>query len=180
MTNGVSFVEDQKPVPSSTEWETPAYFFEALHRIFDFNLDVAADEHNAKCETYYDKAVDALSQNWGEALDLLREPPRIRVWMNPPFAAGNVWVPRLCREVLTRPSVQLGVALVLNSTDTAWWHDTVMQHATRVWLVAGRIPFEYKGRAFGQNRYSNAVVLFERGHAGPPRFASVDALRPRF
>ncbi|MGR5961326.1 DNA N-6-adenine-methyltransferase [Bacillus paranthracis] len=31
-------------------WATPQYFFDELHKEFDFELDVCALEDNAKCE----------------------------------------------------------------------------------------------------------------------------------
>jgi len=34
-------------------WETPQKIFDELDEEFGFNLDVCADEGNAKCERYY-------------------------------------------------------------------------------------------------------------------------------
>lgn len=46
-------------------WSTPQYFFDELNKEFDFNLDPCADEENHKCEEYFDKTIDGLSQDWG-------------------------------------------------------------------------------------------------------------------
>lgn len=51
----------------SDEWATPQNFFDELNREFDFNLDPCATEENHKCETYFTRENDGLSQNWGVA-----------------------------------------------------------------------------------------------------------------
>ena len=47
------------------QWATPQYFFDELNSEFNFNLDPCADETNHKCNTYYSKEQDGLSQKWG-------------------------------------------------------------------------------------------------------------------
>ena len=47
------------------EWSTPQHIFDALDAEFDFNLDPCATDENHKCERYYTKEQDGLSQNWG-------------------------------------------------------------------------------------------------------------------
>lgn len=50
---------------NSDEWETPQDVFDALNEEFDFNLDPCATDENHKCEKYYTKEQDGLSQKWG-------------------------------------------------------------------------------------------------------------------
>lgn len=59
---------------STDDWATPKDFFEKLDAEFHFDLDVCASETNAKCERFFTKADDGLSQEW-----------RGRCWMNPPY-----------------------------------------------------------------------------------------------
>lgn len=49
----------------SDEWETPQDLFDRLNEEFDFTLDACADESNAKCMLYFDKAQDGLKRDWG-------------------------------------------------------------------------------------------------------------------
>jgi site-specific DNA-methyltransferase (adenine-specific) len=49
----------------SDDWATPAEVFQKLDAEFHFNLDPCADDQNHKCERYFTKEVDGLSQNWG-------------------------------------------------------------------------------------------------------------------
>lgn len=51
----------------SDEWPTPNAIFEELDREFDFNLDPCATEENHKCDRYFTKENDGLSQKWGGA-----------------------------------------------------------------------------------------------------------------
>lgn len=49
----------------SDEWSTPQELFDALNDEFDFNLDPCATEENHKCEKFFTKENDGISQNWG-------------------------------------------------------------------------------------------------------------------
>lgn len=49
----------------SDEWTTPQDFYEELDEEFHFDLDVAADKNNHKCDKYFTAKEDGLSQNWG-------------------------------------------------------------------------------------------------------------------
>lgn len=61
---------------------TTPELFDPLHERFRFTLDVAAAPHNAKCDRYYTREDDGLSQSWtGE-----------RVWCNPPYSNIGEWV----------------------------------------------------------------------------------------
>lgn len=46
-------------------WSTPQNFFDELNKEFDFTLDPCADDKNHKCEKYFTKEQDGLSQHWG-------------------------------------------------------------------------------------------------------------------
>lgn len=46
-------------------WATPQDFFDELKKEFDFTLDPCASEENHKCEKYFTKEDDGLSQDWG-------------------------------------------------------------------------------------------------------------------
>ncbi len=56
------------------DWETPQDLFNVLHEEFEFDLDAAANDRNAKCTRYFTKEQDALSQQWEGS-----------VFCNPPY-----------------------------------------------------------------------------------------------
>ena len=63
-------------------WPTPKYVFDKLNEEFHFDLDVCADDLNHKCERYYTKEINGLSQEWKGIC-----------WMNPPYGrAIGQWV----------------------------------------------------------------------------------------
>lgn len=47
------------------EWYTPTAFYEELDSEFHFNLDPCATDENHKCEHYFTREIDGLSQKWG-------------------------------------------------------------------------------------------------------------------
>lgn len=108
---------------------TPTRFFEKLHAEFDFTLDAAASEANAKVPRYFTRDVDGLGQDWGAE----------RVWCNPPFGRGlNEW----CRKAWEASRAgALVVLLVPCATDMDWWHDYILE-ADEVRFVRGRMSFD--------------------------------------
>lgn len=71
---------------NSDEWETPQDLFDDYDAMFDFDLDVCATPENAKCEKFFTKEDDGLTQKWGGLYGAIRltlksqsgcnEPPR--------------------------------------------------------------------------------------------------------
>lgn len=49
-------------------WETPQKFFDKMNDEFHFQLDVAADDKNHKCATYFTKELSGLEQDWSKHL----------------------------------------------------------------------------------------------------------------
>lgn len=46
-------------------WATPQDFYDKLNEEFHFTLDPCSSDENHKCEKYFTKEQDGLSQNWG-------------------------------------------------------------------------------------------------------------------
>ena len=111
-------------------WETPQELFNKLNRIFSFELDVAADENNHKCDLYFSKEQNGLSQEW-----------KSRNWMNPPYGRDIInWIRKANEEA---KKGKLTVALLPARTDTKWYHDyCVMWHKV---FLRGRLHFSGGG-----------------------------------
>jgi hypothetical protein len=93
-------------------WATPQDLFDALHREFNFTLDVCATAENAKCQRFYTIADDGLAQPWDGVC-----------WMNPPYGRQlGLWMQKASDAALGGATV---VGLVPARTDTRWWHDIV-------------------------------------------------------
>jgi phage N-6-adenine-methyltransferase len=124
-------------------WETPQDFFDELNREFGFTLDVCALPENAKCQRYFTPAEDGLKQEW-----------RGVCWCNPPYGREiGEWVEKAREAALAGATV---VCLLPARTDTAWWHNHVME-ATEVRFVRGRLRF---GGGENSAPFPSAVVVF--------------------
>lgn len=128
----------------SCEWSTPQEFFDELDREFNFNLDVCATADNAKCDRFYTRQEDGLSQPWVGTC-----------WCNPPYGREvSRWVERAMREA--KLSCATVVCLLPARTDTKWWHDYVT-NAAEIRFVRGRLKF---GGHRNSAPFPSAVVVF--------------------
>ena len=125
------------------QWATPIDLFERLDRVWNFSLDVCADESNAKADRYFTRADDGLSQDWAPAV----------CWMNPPYGREiGEWMKKAHDESLKGATV---VCLVPARTDTAWWHNYAMRG--RIEFIRGRLKF---GDATNSAPFPSAIVVF--------------------
>jgi phage N-6-adenine-methyltransferase len=124
-------------------WATPQDLFDALHREFNFTLDVCATADNAKCEKFYTPADDGLAQSWTGTC-----------WMNPPYGRQlGLWMEK-ARDAASKGATV--VALVPARTDTRWWHDIVQRVEVR--FLPGRLKF---GGAKHSAPFPSAIVVFK-------------------
>jgi site-specific DNA-methyltransferase (adenine-specific) len=129
---------------STDQWSTPQQFFHDWAKLFPFTLDVCADASNAKCARYFTREDDGLAQDWAPAT----------CWMNPPYGREiGRWVRKAHEESRKGATV---VCLLPARTDTAWWHDYVIEHA-QVAFIRGRIKF---GDAKSGAPFPSAVAVF--------------------
>ena len=127
-------------------WSTPDNFFDEINREFDFDVDVCAEEWNAKCPNYYSPDDDGLSKQWTGTC-----------WMNPPYGRG---IERWIRQAYTAAHLNGAtvVCLVPARTDAAWWHDYAIKGEIR--FVRGRIHFTDPNGKTGRPKFGCAVVIF--------------------
>lgn len=138
----------------SISWATPKQWFDYLDLEFKFDLDPCAQVETAKCNLFYTKEDDGLSQSWAEK----------RVFMNPPYGSEIIhWMKKAYESA--RDQGSLVVCLVPASTDTEWWHRYAAKGEVR--FPIGRIRFE---GATHNAPFPCAIVIFrpklnlERGH----------------
>lgn len=129
----------------SGEWTTPRDLFDELDAEFHFDLDAASTDENALCARHYTKTQDGLRQPWSGA-----------VWCNPPYGREiGKWV----RKAATDNEGGVSVLLVPARTDTAWWHDWIVGHATEVRFIRGRLRF---GDSKASAPFPSAVVVYDK------------------
>lgn len=95
-----------------------------------------------------------------------------RVWLNPPYTDPMPWIKKL-------RSHGNGIALVLASTDSRWYHEVVIPFAAGVMFVKSRPKFQKPcGKvvtlvrasllvAFGQENYQSLIKSGIPGHLLP-------------
>ena len=114
------------------DWETPQDLFDRLNRMFNFELDVAADEKNHKVERFFDREQDGLAQEWAD-----------RNWMNPPYGREiGKWC---CKADVEAQKGKLTVGLIPARPDTRWYHDYCS--AWHCVFLRGRLCFSGGGSA---------------------------------
>ncbi len=135
--------------PGATiEWATPQPIFDKLNEEFGFDVDVCANDTNAKCKMYLTKEQDGLTSPWYHKDEAERT-----FWMNPPY--GRViadWMKKAYEEAQKGATV---VCLVPARTDTRWWHGYAMKGEIR--FIKGRLKF---GDSKSNAPFPSAVVIF--------------------
>ena len=124
-------------------WETPKDLFDKLNNEFHFTLDVCATLENAKCDSFYTKEQDGLSQPWKGV-----------VWCNPPYGKQiGSWVRRGFFASLSGNTV---VMLLPARTDTRWFHEYIYGKA-EIRFIRGRLKF---GGSKNSAPFPSMVVVF--------------------
>lgn len=105
---------------------------------FVFTVDVAAAPHNTKCERFFTREDDGLSQSWGGE----------RVWCNPPYSDIRAWVQKAWDEwVRGEPAELIVMLLPANRVEQKWWQELVEPYRDRpgspltVEFLPGRMRF---------------------------------------
>lgn len=144
-------------------WETPDDFFQRCHNEFQFTLDAAAHQGNAKLGRYIPPENDALITTQKDE----------RIWINPPYSDGQMvawceWMVEMWQDG------NLVVALLPSSTQTKWWHDSIMT-ASEIRFIRGRLHFMQNKTPMKQPRHNNVLVVWEPGVNRTPVISSMEA-----
>lgn len=129
-------------------WETPDGLFNMLNNEFNFDIDVASNNLNKKCNDTIDETVNALSVDW-----------KGTCWLNPPYGGSGAnslknWVKKAFDESRRGCVV---VILIPARTNTEWWHKYCMK-AKEIRFIKGRPKF--KGCKHGLPQ-PLAIVVFD-------------------
>jgi phage N-6-adenine-methyltransferase len=122
-------VQHLQSIAKRDNWATPKTIFDEICLKYDVSprLDVAAQHGNQKCDRFYTKEDDSLTQEFTEDF-----------WCNPPYSEITKFVSH-CYSQHLKNNVT-GVMLTFNKTDTKWWHGFVEGKA-EVHFRKGRIKF---------------------------------------
>lgn len=138
------------------EWATPQEFYNKLNHKYNFTLDPCCTHNSHKCDKYYTIEEDGLSKSWANE----------SVFVNPPYSNIGEWVRKAYIE--STENNALVVLLIPARTDTKYWHQYIMESATTIYFVKGRLKFE-NGSLQKPNSapFPSAVVVFGGMRWGP-------------
>lgn len=153
-------------------WGTPPELFNILDSEFGFfDVDVCANEANAKCLNYFSDRPgqgvvgvdDALQIDWEDYGELF--------FMNPPFSiAGkgvlDKWLAKARATVCSTPSAVV-VALIPCAPSERWWGH-VDPYASEVRLLTPRVPFILPNNKRSAPPHGSAVIVFRYKLVGAP------------
>lgn len=130
---------------------TPQGIFNAIDNMYHFTLDVCANEDNTKCDMYYDKEINGLSQPWFD-----------RVWLAPPFSNRQVtqWLTKAVYETTINDDTVVW-ALVRNGA-TRWlkkYRDLAMEYC----ILTPEVQFDNPRN----KNISHPMCLLRFGGMGP-------------
>ena len=132
----------------SDEWATPQWLFDKLNNEFHFTLDPCATAENAKCQKYYTKADNGLTQEWNNET----------VFCNPPYGRSAVaWIKKCYLHSIKRGG-GTAVMLIPARTDTRAFHEYIYGKA-EVRFIKGRLKF---GNAKNNAPFPSMVVIFRK------------------
>lgn len=121
------------------EWETPPEIFDPLDAEFDFDLDPCATKENRKCQMYFDKQRDGLSNPW------FNKGLTTCAFINPPYSNLREWIAKSAEEARKGMTC---VILIPSRTDTKAWHTYIydakrwrFRPGVEVRFLPGRVKF---------------------------------------
>lgn len=171
---------------SKSDWRTPLELFDALDREFAFGVDVAANEANRLCDTWYGpgaasygRPANALGVDWTDARPY---------FMNPPYQRGNKalgieseplmpWVEKAWNGSIKGATV---VGVLPFNPQTVWYRAWVMgigaeslwlgHAASEVRMLPHRVTFLRPDGTPADNAPGNTCIVVWRpnpGYVGP-------------
>jgi hypothetical protein len=144
------------------DWETPAYFYNYLDGLFQFELDPCASqqiERQKRIDTKvkFTQDEDGLSKSWDN----------YSTFVNPPYSQIKKWTKKAMQEFDTRfnTNVRLRdlkpiVVLVPSRTDTKWFWDLVNHPYAKLIFLKGRLRF---GKSKNPAPFPSCVIFL--GHS---------------
>lgn len=112
------------------QWETPPDFWEAIDDVFDFQVDVCANEYNAKCAGYIDD--DSLNTGWLDS-------ELYRAWCNPGFSNVLPWHQKAYEQAQLHPSAVVVVIGIPGASQE--WYKFAYQHACEIVDLSPRVNY---------------------------------------
>ena len=111
------------------EWYTPEWIIESVRHVMgSIDLDPASCEDanlRIKATQYYSRDDDAFQHKWTG-----------NVYLNPPYTGIEKFITKLCES-----DIHQAIVLCNNATETRWFKRVIMEKATAIVFLTGRLHF---------------------------------------
>lgn len=132
---------------TSDEFGTPRWLYDLLDEEFQFTIDAAASDENAKHINYVTKEDDAFKQDYsGE-----------RVFCNPPYSRGLVKQFVELAYHWTEKDCPVWVMVLPTRTEQDWFHRYIKFPRVVCYFIRGRVAFV---GGEGSARDSHMILVF--------------------
>ena len=143
-------------------WSTPQFVFDFYNGIYNYGVDLCADDKNHKCDLYITEEMNALDMETTlSTLNLCGVNDR-NIWCNPPYSDVTPWVD-LCIELSKRLGVS--VSILIPADTSVKWFRKAWDNASIVDFINGRLSFinAATGKPVNGNNKGSVVFTFGNG-----------------
>lgn len=130
------------------DYETPSWVYNALEVVFNFKVDLAANQYNTKCPEFYSEEQDSLKQPWHHSSSWL--------WINPPYSPLKPWIEKCQKEA------DLGAKIVVLVPPVVCTRYFAKRPPEQLFFITGRISFCHTGIELKGNRDDSCLMIFNR------------------
>lgn len=148
-------------------WRTPRDLFLRLAMDYGpFDLDAAAQPHNALCDLWLGEGSAIADDALGEDVRWINAaPPITRAFCNPPYSLAREFVAKAHEQA--RMGIARTTLLLPATTDVWWWHAHVYDNAGRRFRFGVEVEFLKRvkflrpdGTPGGSPNFGSVVVTF--------------------
>lgn len=119
-------------------WSTPVFVFNYYNSIYDYGVDLAANDVNHLVDCYITEDINAFDIDTIETVINLNGMKGRNVWCNPPYSDIPAWVD-LCIEISRRFDVN--VTMLIPADTSVKWFKTAWDNASHTSFINGRLSF---------------------------------------
>ena len=84
------------PLDERDHWRTPRWLFEWANRRFNFQIDLAAGDHNTMLPHFIDETTNSLTVDW---LEFAKSKQLLPIgWLNPPYSDIDPWMTKAVEQ----------------------------------------------------------------------------------
>lgn len=126
-------------------WGTPSELFNDLDDLYDFQWDLAANEKNSCCVSYFDEQDDSLSIDWNDLAGIS--------WLNPPFSKAGQFFKK-CGD----SENEIIAIYKMSNLEAKVWQDQILAKADWVCFLRGRVNYEENGVVIPNVPFGSALI----------------------